>query len=1232
MFLAIAGFELRYQLRNPVFWVAGGLFFLMTFGSVASDTIQIGATGNVHANSPSAIASTCLLFSIFFMFVATAFVANVVVRDDDTGYGPILRATRIGKFDYLYGRFLGAFTATALCFLSIPLAMVIGSAMPWIDPEKLGPLRLDAYAYTYAVLVLPTLFLVSAAFFALATVTRSMMATYVGVVVFLVVYLVAVALGAKPQFRAVMAYVEPFGLSAFANATRYWTATERNGQLVPLAGALLGNRLIWSGVGLAALAAAYGLFRFEAPARKAKNRETERRDRLPSPWRGEGPGMGVDAPLVGISPGTDLGAISGKRDAAAPAPAPPSSRGRGDAVFAQLLARTRLDMGQVFRSPAFFVLLALGLFNGGAGLWFTVTDSLYGDNIFPVTREMIQVLRGAFTIIPLVVSIYYAGELVWRERDRNTDALVDATPTPDWVFAAPKIVAIILVLFAMLAVSILAGVVVQVLRGFPHFEFGKYLAWYLLPETVNAALIAVLAIFLQTLVPHKFVGWGLMVVYIVATIVLPKMGFEHNLYIYGGSPDVPLSDMNDQGIAGVARNWFQAYWSLIALALSVLAYALWRRGADASLRPRLRRLPRRLAGPAGVILALSLAGAAGVGGYVYLNTDVWNRYRTQLADDRFSADYEKALLPYETVAQPKVTDVKLAVDLYPDRLTAISRGVYSFQNKTAAPIKVLHVRFDPTLTVKALSVEGARPLKTYDRFNYRIFAFDTPLAPGETRTLSFTAERRQHGFRNRGNDQIDPEQGDALVVANGSFLSAAVLGPSLGMDRSGLLRDRAKRRKYHLPQDLRPPKLEDDTARRFNDIAHDSDWVNADITVSTTADQTPMAPGYRVSDRIVGGRHVAEFRTEAPILNYFSIQSARYVLKQVAYKGVDLSVYYDPHHPWNVDRMIRALEVGLDYDQANFSPYQFRQVRILEFPDYSQFAESFANTIPYSEGIGFIIDPADKSKIDMVTYVTAHELGHQWWGHQLAPADMQGAAMLTETFAQYSALMAMKHLYGPDHIRKFLKFELDSYLRARGAEAVEELPLERVEDQGYIHYRKGSLVMYRLQDEVGEAAVNRALRHLLHDYAFKGAPYPASKDFVKDLRAEVGPQYQQLVTDLFEKITLYDLRAVRASSKKRPDGRYDVTLTVSAKKLYANGQGKETEAQLDEPFDIGLFAKEPGKAAFGPKDVILFKHLPVKSGTQTFRFTVDRAPRFAGVDPYNKAIDRNSDDNTVTVG
>ena len=159
------------------------------------------------------------------------------------------------------------------------------------------------------------------------------------------------------------------------------------------------------------------------------------------------------------------------------------------------------------------------------------------------------------------------------------------------------------------------------------------------------------------------------------------------------------------------------------------------------------------------------------------------------------------------------------------------------------------------------------------------------------------------------------------------------------------------------------------------------------------------------------------------------------------------------------------------------------QARILEFPAYSDFAESFANTIPFSESIGFVVDVRDPDDVDMVTYVTAHEMGHQWWGHQVIAADKQGATMLIESFAQYSAMLTMERLKGPDGLRKFLKYELDAYLRGRGTEAVEELPLDRVEDKAYIHYRKGSVAMWFLADQLGRghgeprhAAVDQGLR------------------------------------------------------------------------------------------------------------------------------------------------------------
>ena len=205
MFAKIAAFELRYQLRQPVFAVVALIFFLLVFGSVTVDQIHIGSGGNIHKNGPQAIAETSLIMSVFFMFAATAFVANVVVRDDETGFGPIIHSTRVRKFDYLFGRFTGAFLAVAIAFLAVPLAIFVGSLMPWVDAETLGPNRIGDYVFAYFWLALPGLFLTSAIFFALATATRSMMTTYLGVAGFLVLYVVFNALTRDPELRKIAA-------------------------------------------------------------------------------------------------------------------------------------------------------------------------------------------------------------------------------------------------------------------------------------------------------------------------------------------------------------------------------------------------------------------------------------------------------------------------------------------------------------------------------------------------------------------------------------------------------------------------------------------------------------------------------------------------------------------------------------------------------------------------------------------------------------------------------------------------------------------------------------------------------------------------------------------------------------------------------------------------------------------------------------------------------------------
>ena len=1191
MLMHVARFELRYQLKSPVFWVGCLMFFLLTFGSVTVDTIQIGSRGNVHLNSPFAILQTLAIMSLFAVFIVVAMVSNVVIRDDETGFAPIIRSTRLGKGSYLVGRFIGANLVALLVLASIPLGIAVGVAMPWVDSEKVGAFHLTHYLYALFAFGLPTLLIVSAVFFAAATATRSMMWTYVCAVAVLVLYFVMRGLLRNPQYDGIAALLDPFGVSALNTATKYWTAAERNTLLPAMTGPMLANRLLWSGIALAVFALACWLFRFEQPAPVAKS-----------------PKKSKDTAAGRAAAPTAIGAL-------------PAARADAPARRAQLWRLTRFDMAFVFRSPAFFVLLGIGVLNAGGSLWFS--GEWYGSGSYPVTRLMVQTLAGTFSLMPIIIAIFYAGELVWRDRERRMHEIVDATAAPDWTHLLPKIVAIALVLTASALVAVLTGMLVQALKGYTRFEPLAYLLWFVLPMTIGALLLAVLAVFVQVLVPQKFIGWGVMLLYIVGSIALAAAGFEHNLYNYGGTPNVPLSDMNGLGRFWIAQAWFQVYWGGSALVLAVLSHALWRRGANLALRPRLAHMGRHLRGGAGALLAIGLAVWAGSGGWIYYNTNVLNAYVTQPQRDARLAQYERDFLAFEKLPQPRITAVTLDVQLYPREARAVTTGSYLLRNRSGAPIDTLHLLWPERATLDRVELPGATLQREWAKEHYRIYKLEPAMQPDETRVLRFATTLEERGFPNG--------QPLTRLVANGSFIDNGEITPTIGMSRNGLLTDRAKRRKHGLPPDLRPPTLEDESARADNGFRKDSDWVEADITVTTDADQTPIAPGYTVSDTTVNGRRTAHFKPDAPINHFFSIQSARYAVLRDRWKEVDLAVYHQPGHEFNTVRMMEAMKLSLELFSEKFSPYQFRQARILEFPSYADFAQSFANTIPYSENLGFISRLTDPQKIDVVTYVTAHEIGHQWWGHQLVPSSQQGGELLVESFAQYSALLVMEKMYGRDQIRRFLKYELDRYLRQRGGEVVEELPLARVENQGYIHYQKGSLAMYWLKEVVGEEVVNRALAKLLKEFAFKAAPYPNTRDFLRILRAEAGPQHDALITDLFEKITLLDLKATAATATKRADGRYDLVLEVEARKLYADGKGQETEAPLDEPVDIGVFSAEPGKEGFGAASVLHFERLPVRSGKQSITLVVDKAPAFAGVDPYNKRIDRISEDNLAKV-
>jgi ABC-type transport system involved in multi-copper enzyme maturation permease subunit len=1187
-------FDLRYQLRQPMLWLVTVALAAMAFASAGSTSFRIGAgpggIGNVHLNAPSVIANQLGVLSMISMLLVTVFIAGAVLRDSETGIADLLYATPLRKLDYLLGRFLAGFAVCLLIFGVITLAMMLGARLPGIDPARLGAFSLWPYAWSFAVLVVPNLLFVAALLMLLAAVTRSMIMVFAGVVAFIVLWAMAAALGAGNGSvgggGSMSVLLDPFGVRVLSQLMRYFSGAQLNTELPPLSGLLLANRLLWTGVALAMFGATVALFK---PQRAGTGRR-----------------------LFGKAPAqatADAAPASARRMRAVRRIAP-----RFDASTAaeQAWHLLRFDVRAVMRSLPFLVMLLLAIANFIAN--HTIGGMRFDSVPYPLTRLMLEDLAGSMNSVLVLVLLFYSGELVHRDRQLKIADVSDATPLPNWVPLLSRAGALGAIVLAFLAAGAVVAIVIQLVKGGAPIELGLYVQGTLL-NAVYFILAGLALLALQALANNKYAGYLL-----GAALMLSGSLFnlEHRLLSFASLPPLTYSDLNGYGHFLTGWSWFAAYWAMFGAALLFLAQAFGVRGPAPGWRVRGAGGLRGLRGGAGLGLALSVASLAALGGWIYYNTNVLNHYESHDGLLNTAADYEKRYRAFLALPNPSVTAVRADVAIYPAQRRVTIAGSYQLRNKTGAPLDSLRIQLDPGAHTSLTGLPPHSVVLDDQRHGMTVLKLREPLAPGASLPFGFSVEVSNRGFTNSGAPDT--------VNRNGTMFTSENFFPKFGYVQANEIEDRNERRKRGLGEPHRMPALDDPAARKSNFwklFGFDADLVDFETTVSTSADQVAIAPGQLLKRWEKDGRRYYHYRVDQPILPFFVYQSGRWDVARADWHGVPIEVYHDARHAYNVGSMIKGTQRALDYYSANFGPYPHKDVRITEFPLYQQYARSFPGMIPFSESLGFINDLRDPNGVDHVFYVTAHEVAHQWWGDQVIAANSQGSMMVTESVAEYAALMTVEKEFGAEKTRHILRFDLDQYLAGRSKELVAEQPLVSVENQLYIGYRKGSMVFYRLREEIGEAALNRALKAFVTAHRYQTGSYITSRDLLAAIRAETPLEKQELLTDLFERIVLYDNRVTEATAKQRTDGQWDVTMRLHLAKLQADGKGKETVRKYDEPVELAVFGK-------GGRELVREKR-QVAGGDSAVTFTVKEKPSEVGVDPYNILIDRMPGDNRKPV-
>ncbi len=1186
MFLNFFKFELRFWLRGMMVYIFMFIIGLMIFGATASDNVRVGAGGdNSFKNSPYAVQNYYAAMSLLTALMVTAFVNGAATRDFAYQSHELIFTKPLHKSAYLMGRFWGATLVALVPMLGVSLGVILASHMWWMDAERLGPTSWGAHFWGMLVFAVPNAIFIAAIVFAIAVWTRSAMASFIGVLLLLVAYGISQALSRDMDNETVAMLLDPFGLRTFGLLTKYWTVSDQNTRYVTLAGGLLWNRLLWFAVGMSILAAACRAFSFaQRSSRPAALTAAESVPQLT--WH---------EPL-------------------------PSAARRYDwsAHCKQLVSQIRLDFRGIWKSTVFIVVMLAGLLNTVASLLLSTTEG-FGLRSMPVTYQIVDIIRGALYIFLLAVIVFYAGALVWKERDAGLQDVYDALPHPTWIIFLAKLVSLTAIVVLVLAVGMLAGVLVQAARGYSRFQFGLYFRELFVIDMVELFCLLVLAMLAHVFSPNKYFGYfAFIALVIVNTFVWNMLHVETRMVQYGDLPGHVYSDLYRYAPFAPGLTWFSVYWLLFTGLLCLTAILFWQRGRETAYRQRWAALPARWRGSLRWMSLLFCLAWIACAGWVFYNTQVVNTYQTSHQSVSLQADYEKQFKRDEAISQPRITRVHFQIDLFPETRGIRLRGQQTLVNQTHARIDKLFISTADGYETQ-IDIDSATLHQSFPDYHYAVYDFSPPLLPGASVEMRFEVSYQAQGFENsvRRRD----------IVQNGTFFNNTIC-PQLGYQSSAELTDKHDRKKHGLGAPRPMPLLDPaNLAARGNTyLSNCSDWVDVETIISTSADQIAIAPGSLIKSWDEHGRRYFHYKLDHASVNFYSFMSARYAVATSRWQDVDVEVYYHPEHQWNVENMLRSIRASLQYYTENFGPYYHKQARIIEFPRVAKFAQAFPGTMPYSEGVGFIGEIKDNDDIDMVFYVVAHEMAHQWWAHQVIGANMQGATLLSETLAQYSALMVMEQEYGRDMMRKFLAYEMDNYLSSRGGESLKEQPLLTVEsNQGYVHYRKGSVVMYYLREMIGEQRVNAALRDLLDQYRYVGPPYPTSQDLLDALRKQTPEEYQYLLTDLFEQITLFENRTVAASYHERRDGKFDIRLEFEIKKVRADSEGMQTEIPADDWIDVGAFAKpEPGNK-FGR--TLHRERLRMQSGQRTVEFVVDELPDQVGVDPFSLLIDRIPDDN-----
>lgn len=1139
MFTTIFKYELRHWFRHVPIYIYAFIFLFMSiiiFSGMASE--NSARWDGLFMNSAFQVFKMANLFNVFIYFLLPGIIGLSIFRDFRNNRHALLYAFPFKKLEYLAAKFSSAFFVSAIIILMVGIGFTLGTMLPGVNPDAIGAFRLDAYLQLYGLFLLPNLLFVSICIFFTVAMSRNIFAGFVVVVLLVLMQAVIGVIEDGANLAQLTAIIDPLGLKAIAQEVKYWTIAEKNNQLLPLSGNVLWNRVFWMGLSLLLAVLTYRRFQFsqhsnsiakpEGITKRIFNKQVQLDNRSVSPH------LPIQIRKINFP--------------------------KANFNFSfpeQLKATWRLsnfDFQHIVKSWLFVSLVLAGLIF--ICFMLGISNPRWDTKTYPVTWQMLFLPNMHFSGVINLMTFLYAGVLIHRARMNNSSQIIDSTAVPNWVLLTSKFLALVKMQVLLLALMMIGGMAVQAFQGYYKFELGHYLFELYGMHLIHFMMWAMLALFVQSLLNNPYLGFFLLIFAPIGFIALGPSAqnigldfLEHPIFRYnqqsGPIMGVPYSDMDGYGAFLPAYFTYKIYWFFAGVMLMISAYLFWRRGMVYSVAERFRLVKARTNTKLITASILLLIAFVSLGFSIYYETNIESTYYSDNTRHNLLRTAKKQFEPYEKLVQPMITDVHIDLNLFPEERRFEAKGQYWLENKSTQVIDTLMLVHAAGLNTTYQFDRKHQVLNKEDIVDVAhvdMIVLEKGLAIGDRLKMNFT------------NHNAIPTwlKTDTYVKKHGTLIRDDIF-PRFG-NWIPYLSDGH----HHTAYDEENYTSEDiDTSKSVTSI--DSDRINFSATVSTSKDQIAVASGNFERQWTQNDRNYFSFKSDQKIPHSFIFTSGDYAVAKDQWGEVALEIYYHKEHDYNIERMLDGMKAGLEYCSKNFSPYHYKELRIVEFSQVGgASAHSYPNTIPTGEGAGFIanVDDRENGGVDYVFGTAVHEVAHQWWGGQVIPADSPGSKMVVESMAEYVNFKVKQHYKGKKRFLNYVRHANDGYLKGRSRKMHKEHPLMYTRpSQNYIHYPKGGLALYVMSEYIGEDTLNTTLRKYVDKVAFQENNYTTSAELVKFIRAATPDSLQYLIEDWFETITFYDNELLDTEIKELDNGEYETKITFNVSKYRTDGDG-----------------------------------------------------------------------------